>query len=404
MHNLFYFTKLCILGGVDECFEFLSNFKFAPEHITYLKTQFPGAEEEFFDYLSKMDMDGVKVYGFTNADFVIANEPLLTLEGPMSKVQLVETTLLNMSNYPTLIATLALKLRTETSFSSKFHGLILVEDGSANAQSPNGAYMGIKYSAIGGVNSTTNLLASKNLDLELFIKPPLVDIYVDLVFNIDEDFILNGVNLLKLIKNKITSEEYSQIERKICKILFPVVISQPNNQFTYEILDKQYLDNELDTFTLCVYALSSVIPECQFILSLNYTSAIFDTVKIKQYLDEKLTSLVVKANVKQFVKYDSKMIEDTFDDSLIEAVDGIILGSEFIVSNTQPALGMVYKINEVNGRSCIKFSEEKSKQTIPGFKTVIRLFDVEGKALADFMCLKEETGKYLNLNQKEIKA
>ena len=66
------------------------------------------------------------------------------------------------------------------------------------------------------------------------------------------------------------------------------------------------------------------------------------------------------------------MINFKYSDDLI---DVIYLGPEFLVSYTQPALGMVYKLMEIDGYPCIKFSEEKGKQTIPGNKLIVRLFD-----------------------------
>jgi len=69
--------------------------------------------------------------------------------------------------------------------------------------------------------------------------------------------------------------------------------------------------------------------------------------------------------------YDQFMSVEKFK----ENIDVLILNSEFNVSYTQPALGMVYKLIEYDGKPCIKFSEEKGKQTLPGFKFVVRLYD-----------------------------
>jgi nicotinic acid phosphoribosyltransferase len=53
----------------------------------------------------------------------------------------------------------------------------------------------------------------------------------------------------------------------------------------------------------------------------------------------------------------------------------IVLGPEFLSCQTQTALGMVYKLMDFNNSPCIKFSEEKAKRTIPGFKKTIRLLN-----------------------------
>lgn len=103
---------------------------------------------EFFEYLSKLDLSGVNIFGVENGSIVTPNTPLLTLEGPINQIQLIETTLLNLTNYPTLIATHAYKLRM------LYPNKILIEDGSEYGQSPNGSISGSKYSFIGGVDCT----------------------------------------------------------------------------------------------------------------------------------------------------------------------------------------------------------------------------------------------------------
>ena len=70
--------------------------------------------------------------------------------------------------------------------------------------------------------------------------------------------------------------------------------------------------------------------------------------------------------------------------------DYLFLGPEFLVSLSQPALGMVYKIMEINKNPCIKFSEEKEKQTIPGSKLTYRLFNDKNEIICDYLCLENE--------------
>jgi nicotinic acid phosphoribosyltransferase len=89
----------------------------------------------------------VNIYGVANGSIVTPNTPLLTLEGPINQIQLIETTLINLTNYPSLIASLAYKLRI------LYPDIVLVEDGSQYGQSPNGSLSGCKYSYIGTVNS-----------------------------------------------------------------------------------------------------------------------------------------------------------------------------------------------------------------------------------------------------------
>ena len=68
------------------------------------------------------------------------------MEGPLAKIQILETSLLNLCNYPTLIATLANKLK------KKFKNINLIEDGINYAQTGLGGLLGSKYSFIGGID------------------------------------------------------------------------------------------------------------------------------------------------------------------------------------------------------------------------------------------------------------
>lgn len=76
----------------------------------------------------------------------------------------------------------------------------------------------------------------------------------------------------------------------------------------------------------------------------------------------------------------------------------IFLGPDFIVSSTQPALGMVYKLMEMNTIPCIKFSEEKDKQTIPGSKSIFRLYDSNNNLIGDYLSLNDEHENLGNKN------
>ncbi len=101
------------------------------------------------------------------------------------------------------------------------------------------------------------------------------------------------------------------------------------------------------------------------------------------------------------IKYHTEMLKLKKDEVEID-FDYLYLGPEFLVSSTQPALGMVYKIMEMNSLPCIKFSEDKDKQTIPGSKSIYRLFDYENNYVGDYLALVYEKKEFIN--QKKIKA
>lgn len=101
------------------------------------------------------------------------------------------------------------------------------------------------------------------------------------------------------------------------------------------------------------------------------------------------------------IKYDTDMLKLKKDEVEIE-FDYLYLGPEFLVSSSQPALGMVYKIMQMNKLPCIKFSEDKDKQTIPDSKSIYRLFDSENNMVGDYLALVNENEDFIN--EKKIQA
>jgi len=95
--------KFAIFAGVDEVLQFLKSFKFTDEHIKYLKEHLPHAEEEFFEWLKGLDTNELIVNGIPDGTIVFANQPLLSIQGPIAVVQLIETPVLNLINFATLV-------------------------------------------------------------------------------------------------------------------------------------------------------------------------------------------------------------------------------------------------------------------------------------------------------------
>lgn len=81
-------------------------------------------------------------------------EPLLSLEGPLALLQLIETPLLVLTNYATLLRTNASRMKLRAKNSS------CIEFGLRRAQGPNGAMTASKYSYLGGFEGTSNVYSS----------------------------------------------------------------------------------------------------------------------------------------------------------------------------------------------------------------------------------------------------
>ncbi len=150
------FAIACGLGYV---IDFLEHFRFDPTDIDYLaslkgKGATPLFEKKFLTELSRMkfqwDIDAVP-----EGTVVFAHEPLMRIRGPVLQCQLLETALLNMINFQTLIATKAARVTMAAC------GESVIEFGLRRAQGIDGALAASRAAYIGGCDCTSNVLAGK---------------------------------------------------------------------------------------------------------------------------------------------------------------------------------------------------------------------------------------------------
>ena len=133
------------------CFE---NFRFTDDHIAYLKEQMPQCEKGFFDWLKSVDCSKMKIYALKEGTISYPRVPLMRVQGPIAVAQLLETSTLTLTNYPSLMTTNAAKYRLAVGFDKG-----LIEFGLRRAQGPDGGVSASRYSYMGGFDGTSNVLA-----------------------------------------------------------------------------------------------------------------------------------------------------------------------------------------------------------------------------------------------------
>jgi nicotinate phosphoribosyltransferase len=152
-----------VAAGLETVIDFLKDYHFSEQDISYLSTLrtanggslFP---PDFLLYLKKLrftcDVDAVP-----EGTVIFPHEPLLRIKGPLIQGQLLESTLLNIVNFQTLVATKASRVR-EVAGNEQ-----ILEFGMRRAQGPDGALSASRAAYIGGCDATSNVLAGKLFDI-----------------------------------------------------------------------------------------------------------------------------------------------------------------------------------------------------------------------------------------------
>lgn len=148
-----------VAAGLESVIHFIEKFHFDSTDLAYLSTLTDGKgalafEPAFLDYLSTLRFTG-HIDAIPEGSVVFPYEPLIRVQGPLIECQLLESPLLNLINFPTLIATKAARMCLAA------EGDPVIEFGMRRAQGIDGALTASRAAFIGGCESTSHVLAGK---------------------------------------------------------------------------------------------------------------------------------------------------------------------------------------------------------------------------------------------------
>lgn len=140
-----------VFAGLDDLLEALETIRFLPQELEYL-AGLGLFRPEFLDYLASFRFSG-DIWAVPEGTLVFPQEPLLRVHATMLEAQLIESLLLNVLNYQTLVATKTARIYLAS------RGGTIAEFGLRRAQGPDGAVSASRAAYIGGASSTSNTLA-----------------------------------------------------------------------------------------------------------------------------------------------------------------------------------------------------------------------------------------------------
>lgn len=336
-----------IYAGLERVIQYIQNLHFTESDLAYLK-EVGGYEDDFLDYLRNWRFKGT-VRSLKEGEVAFSNVPLLQVEGPIADCQLIETALLNMVNFQTLIATKASELKTVAGDDP------VLEFGARRAQELDAAVWGARATYIGGADSTSNTRAAK-------------------IFGIPASG-THAHSLVQAYRNEYEAFKAYAETHKDCVFLVD----------TYNTLDSgvpnaiRVADEMGDKINFLGVRLDSG--------DLSYLSK-----RVRQQLDD---AGYTEAKIYASNDLDVETILNLKMQGAKIDVWGV--GTKLITAYDQPALGGVYKLVSIEGEDgemfpTLKLTSNAAKISNPGKKQVWRIVsNKDNKSEGDYVALVEES-------------
>jgi len=329
-----------IFAGLADFLDALEKFRFPDETLGYLKEL--GFRNEFIDYLESFHFTG-NIYSVREGEVVFPNEPVLRIEASLAEAQLIETLILNILNFESLIATKTSRIKFAAD------GKMVIDFGMRRAQG-YASLLASRAAIIGGCASTSNVAAAK-------------------VYNLIPSGTM-GHSWVQSFSDELTAfrrfvEIYSEKAILLVDTFNTLESGLPNAIVVAKELEregKRLFGIRLDSGDLAF--LSKKAREMLDSSGLDYVK-----IAVSNQLDEYL----IKSLLEQRAR-----------------IDAFGVGTNLVIGKPDAALDGVYKLSQLEDIPKIKISENVEKTTLPGIKNVFRFFNGENKFFGDAIVLEGE--------------
>ena len=336
-----------IFAGLEQIVQYIENLHFSAQDIDFLRAQ-GMFSAEFLDYLAHFHFSG-SVYALKEGTVMYPGTPIVTVVAPVIEAQLVETALLLEINHQSLIATKASRIVRAA------QGRGVSDFGARRAHNMDSAVYGARASYLGGVDATATVLAGQMFGIP--VTGTMAHSYV--MFYGDE---------------RMAFEKYARTYPDACVLLVD----------TYDVLQSG-VPNAI-----------RVAKEVLEPMGKRLKGVRIDSGDLA-YLSKKTRAMLDAAELADCKILASGSLDENTIPSLINQgarLDGFGVGERLITARSEPVFGAVYKLCAVeeDGQFTprIKISENVEKITNPGIKRLLRVYDQDGKSVADLMTLRDE--------------
>ena len=324
-----------VFAGLEQAVGDLLRLAFSAEQIEALR-RLPAFREQpatFFEMLGEVRFEG-DVWAVPEGTVVFPGETLVRVSAPLPQAQWVETFLLASLGYPTLVASKAARMVVAA------EGRSLFEFGARRAHGPQAGLLAARSAYLAGFDATSHVEAARRLGV-----PCVGTMAHSWVQSFDAE-----------------QESFAAYARAF-----------PNSTTllvdTYDTLEGVRLAATLDAPVAAIRIdsgdLASLSRQARSILDEHGGPEI--KILGSGDVDEHQLAALVAAGA---------------------PIDGFGIGTELVTSRDAPALSMVYKLVELEGRG--RYKRAPGKKTYPMAKQVYRRRDAQGRFAGDLVARADE--------------
>lgn len=330
-----------VFAGLEDLLDALEQFRFDRSDLAYLREQ--GMHPDFINYLQTFRFQG-SMHASDEGDIVFPTRPILRIEANIIEAQLIETMLLNILNFQTLIATKASRMRLAAGDRT------LMDFGLRRAQGAGGYYAS-RAARIGGFDSTSNVRAGR-------------DYHIPISGTMAHSFVQS-------YEDELTAfHAFASVWPENCVLLVD----------TYDTL-RSGLPNAIKIG-------QEMQAQGKRLQGIRLDSG--DLAHLTTIARQMLNG----AGLHEVKIHVSNQLDEMSIIDLLEQdapIDGFGVGTSLATGRPDAFLDGVYKLAEFNQNPCIKLSENKNKISLPYKKQVYRVLEEDASRFyADIITLNEE--------------
>ena len=326
-----------VAAGLEQALQFLETLQFSPAEIEWLKGT-GRFRPNLIAYLSSFRFTG-DVHAMPEGTVFFANEPILRVTAPLPQAQFVESRLINIVHYQTLIAAKAARMMLAAP------NKVLVDFGFRRAHGAEAGLMAARASYLAGFAGTATVLAGEEFGIPIY--GTMAHSFIE---SFDDESAAFAAFAQSRPDNLVLLIDTYDVEAAARKV---VALAPKLAAAGITIRGVRLDSGDLAALSRSVRA----------ILDAGGLRAV--TIFASGGLDEDHLAVFAKENA---------------------PIDGLGIGTAMTTSSDVPALDVVYKLQEYAGVPRRKRSANKA--TWPGRKQVWRRYGADGRMASDFLSLE----------------